>query len=164
MVDLSSFKKASPTGNKATTSSEEDPKVSKFKEAVREAEKSTLIFNLNLGKVPLINQDTMNTRVTMALSEMAASEEKKSGAIPSDDTASVIDDILSVTKGIKFFGRKTQTYRKAGDSRSGSFCTIPVRYDFHDKDSRIYAETTLRDKCKVQCTTPYPTILSNEPL
>jgi hypothetical protein len=101
----------------------------------------------------------MNTRVTVALSEMAAAEEKKSGSIPSEDTASIIDDVLSVSEGIKFFGKKTQTYRKTGDDRSGSYCTIPVRYDFADKESRIYAETMLRDKCKVQCTTPYPTIL-----
>ena len=41
----------------------------------------------------------------------------------------------------------------------GSFCTIPVKYSFKDKDTRIQAETALRSSCKVSCSTPYPVIL-----
>ena len=36
---------------------------------------------------------------------------------------------------------------------------MPVKYEFKDKDTRIKAETTLRSRCKVSCTTPYPVIL-----
>jgi hypothetical protein len=137
----------------------EDPKVKKFKDAIREAEKSTLIFNLNLGKVPVINQDTLSTRVTVALTEMAAAEENRQGRIPSDDTVNMIDDVLSVAKGMKFYGKATKSFKSSKDVRSGSFCTIPVRYDFNDIDTRIFAENTLKEKCKVQCATPYPTVV-----
>jgi hypothetical protein len=157
MVDLGSLSQQSRFPRNAATAV--DPKVKKFKEAVKDAEKSTLIFNLDLGKVPIINQDTMSTRVTGALMEMAAKVEKKQGNIPSEETVAAIDDVLSTATGMHFFGKATKSYSRTNDPRSGSFCTIPVKYDFSDKDTRQYAETVLKDCCKLQCATPYPTIL-----
>jgi hypothetical protein len=138
---------------------EQDPQVKKFKESVREAEKSTLLFNLNLGTVPIVNQDTMSTKVTKALSDRAAQVDGLNRSIPCEDTTLSLDDVLSVVKGMKFYGRSTRTYRNPKDRLSGSYCTIPVRYDFSDKETRTHAETVFRDKCKVQCLTPYPLIL-----
>jgi hypothetical protein len=137
----------------------QDPQVKKFKETVREAEKSTLLFNLNLGTVPIVNQDTMSTKVTKALSDRAAQVDGLNRSIPCEDTTLSLDDVLSVVKGMKFYGRSTKTYRNPKDRLSGSYCTIPVRYDFSDKETRTHAETVFRDKCKVQCSTPYPLIL-----
>ena len=39
--------------------SQEEADHRRFKEAVKEAERSTLIFNLDMGKVPLMNQETI---------------------------------------------------------------------------------------------------------
>jgi hypothetical protein len=171
MVDLSVFKRGrdpirgtqssqgSNTREGNNPDTDQDPRLKKFKDTVREAEKSTLVLNLNLGKVPTINQDTISKKVTIALTEMAAKTENAKGKIPSDETAASLDDVLSVVKGMKFYGKSTKSFRSKTNPDSGSYCTVPVRYDFHDMDARIYAETFLRDKCKVQCCTPYPTIL-----
>jgi hypothetical protein len=35
-------------------------------------------------------------------------------------------------------------------------CTLPVRFEFKDKDTRINAEKMLRKICKVSCAVPYP--------
>jgi hypothetical protein len=139
--------------------SQVDPKVSRFKEAVSDAEKSTLIFNLNLGNVPIMNQDTMSTKATVALTTMAAKIEKAKGTIPSDDTVTVLNDVLSVSTGIQFYGRKTKSYSRKNDPQSGEFCTVPVRYNFVDKEARMEAESVLREKCKVSCSVPYHTML-----
>jgi hypothetical protein len=145
--------------NSRETLPQVDPKLENFKEAVKEAEKSTLIFNLNLGTVPIMNQDTMSTKATCALTAMAAKLENAKGSIPSDDTVTTLNDVLSVSTGIQFYGRKTKSYRKKDDLQSGGFCTVPVRYNFNSKEDRIEAETVLRDKCKVACATPYHTML-----
>jgi len=137
----------------------EDPLVSNFKAKVKEAEKSTLLFNLDLGKTPIMNQNTISAKVTTALTSMAASVEGKQSSIPSDDAVAAIDDVLSVVKGMAFFGKSTKTYKNTRDKLSGAFCTIPVKYSFKDKDTRIRAEAILREKCQVNCSTPYPTIL-----
>jgi hypothetical protein len=160
MVDLASIADSNPGKPQGRRpQSQEDIKVKKFRDAIKEAEKSTLLFNLNMGRVPIINTDTMSSKVSMALADMAAAEENPPGKMPSHETLAAIDDVLSVAKGMKFLGRATKTYRKQNDDRSGSFCTIPVRYEFYDKESRVYAENLLRDKCKVQCSTPYPLIV-----
>lgn len=129
-----------------------------FKNAVKSAEKSSLLFNLNLGKVPIMNTNTMLTKATKALTEMASQSDGASSS-PSDDTVASIDDVLSMVKNVTFFGKQTKTYRHPSDQASGSYCTVPIRYEFKDKDTRVRAEMLLREKCKVMCSTPYhPTL------
>jgi hypothetical protein len=161
-VDLATLRVPSQSNNqnrRIVPDPEPDPEKTRFREAISEAEKSTLLFNLDLGKVPLINQDAISTKVTKALTEMAAAADKCKGKIPTDDTVSALDDVLSVVEGMKFFGKTTRSFRSDVNPNSGAYCTLPVRYDFADKDTRIFAETVLRDKCKVKCATPYPAIV-----
>ena len=84
-----------------------DPTISNFRTKVKEAEKCTLLFNLDLGKVPVMNQNTISSKVTAALTTMAASTEGKTSSIPSEDAIAAIDDVLSVVKGMDFFGKTT---------------------------------------------------------
>ena len=90
---------------------------------------------------------------------MAAKTEGKLSSTPSEESVAAIDDVLSMTTGMSLFGNSTKSYVNAKDSNSGAFCTIPVKYEFKDKDTRIRAETALRSRCKVSCATPYPVIL-----
>jgi hypothetical protein len=84
----------------------------KFKELIRDAELSTLIFNLDMGKVPVINKDTISKRATMALTNMAAKKEKSNTRIPSRDAIEAIDDVLGAACDITFFGNGTKTYKR----------------------------------------------------
>ena len=139
---------------------EEAAKLKKFKEAVKDAEKSTLLFNLDLGRSPIMNHDTMSTRASIALSKMAAKTENSPTSMPSEEARETLDDVLGLAKGITFFGKQTKTYRNPKDpENSGAFCTLPVKYEFKDRDTRARAEKVLRERCKVNCATPYPTIL-----
>ena len=155
LVDISTI---IPTVQTVTETKEEGDR-RRFKEIVKDAEKSTLIFNLNMGTVPIMNMETISKKATLALTAMAAQNEGKSTSTPSDEAVMAIDDVLSVTTGMSFFGNATKSYNNPRDKNSGAFCTLPVKYEFKDKDSRIRAETTLRARCKVSCTTPYPIIL-----
>jgi hypothetical protein len=136
-----------------------DPVVKKFKEAIKDAERSTLVFNLDMGKVPIMNRETMNKRATLALTTMATRKEQKTTSVPSEEAVMAIDDLLSVTEGMEFFGACTKSYSHPNDPNSRLYCTVPVKYEFKDKDSRVRAETTLRDRCDVRCTTPYPSMV-----
>ena len=126
-----------------------------FREIIKEAEKSTLIFNLDMGRVPLINQGTIGVKATTALTSMAAVAEGRSPSNPSNESVALIDDVLSVAESISFFGSGTRSVTGKG-ALSGSYCTVPVCYTFKDKDTRFRAEQALRNRCKVSCATPYP--------
>jgi len=145
-----------------TTGPVVDPKVKRFQDAVKSAEKSTLIFNLDMGTTKLLNEKSILSRATLSLTAKAAAVEGKPANRPSQATVEALDDVLSIAEGVTLFGKQTKAFRnngKADDPRNGTFFTIPLRYEFKDKDQRIAAETVLRERCKVECTTPYPTIL-----
>ena len=119
-----------------------------------------MIFNLELGQVPTINKETLSRKVTMALSEKAKAGDHDYNINDAEDT---IDDVLSCAK-LEFLGAGSKNFfnsRDATDKRNNKFCTMPVRLDFKDKETRIQAEISMRKLCKVSCSTPYPKKLRN---
>jgi predicted ribonuclease toxin of YeeF-YezG toxin-antitoxin module len=137
----------------------ENPAVRKFKDCVRDAERSSLILNLNMGRMPVVNKDTMSKRATLALTALAAKKENKKGTIPSSESVSAIDDVLSVVKNISFFGSGTKTYTNEKDEFSGAYCTAPVKYEFKDHETKFAAEKILKATSGINCSTPYPTLV-----
>jgi hypothetical protein len=151
-----------PTAKKIE--SPEEVKVRKFNEAIRDAERSTLCFNLNMGNKPIMNKTTIAERASLALTTMAAKAEGKSSPVPSHEAVSVIDDVISMVTKMEFYGANTKQYKgnekdKDTDKESPAFCTVPVKYQFKDREQRIFAEKQLRDTCKVKCATPYPVVV-----
>jgi hypothetical protein len=123
----------------------------RFRDAVREAEKSTVIFNLNMGNFPIMNPTTINQKATLALTAMAAKTELKKDGVPSQEAVASIDDILSITKNVSFFGNTTKPYHNPADPDHGKFYTVPVKYDFKDRDTRSKVEKILRARCGISC-------------
>ena len=137
---------------------EEEKKHRKFCEAIKEAERSTLIFNLDMGNTPIMNKHSMSEKASIALAKMAAHVEGKRGSVPSQDRIEALDDITSMVTNMEFFGTNTKVH-KGKDGKDTGFCTVPVKYQFKDRDQRTFAEKTLRETCKVKCSTPYPAIV-----
>jgi hypothetical protein len=138
--------------------------VKRVKKAINDAEKKTILFNLDLGNVPTMNRDTLSRKVTLALSSKVSSGNHDYDV---KDAEEVMDDILSCSK-LEFLGtttKKFQNDKNPNDTRNGKMCTMPVRFEFKDRDTRIQAETNLRKVCGVSCSVPYPkrlrTILNN---
>ena len=135
-----------------------DPEVTlanKVKKTLRDAERRTTIYGLDLGPAPTINKETISRKVTIALHDKA-----KEGAHDwaLQDAAEMIDDTLSCSQ-LEFLGSGTRKFynnRDNTDKRNGKMCTVPVRMDFKNKETRVQAETTLRSICKVNCSIPYP--------
>jgi hypothetical protein len=109
-----------------------------------------------MGYVPLQNKVTIQEKASLALTSMAAKKENKHTAVPSSDAIAAIYDFTSMVTNMDFYGSNTKQYKGKTDK---PFCTVPVRYQFKDRDVRTFAEKTLRDTCGVQCSTPHPTIV-----
>jgi hypothetical protein len=139
-----------------------DPKVQAFQDAVKHSERSTLIFNLNLGSKKTLNEKSILSQATLALSAAAAEVEGNKGRNPTREAVVALDDVMSVTQNVTLYGKVTRPYENKTnpqDPNNKTFFTMPIRYEFKDKDTRIEAETILRDTCNVDCATPYPVIL-----
>jgi hypothetical protein len=75
----------SSNSNSKKVETDEEKKVRKFAEAIKDAERSTLCFNLNMGNKPIMNKTTISERATLALTSMAAKVEGKNSAVPSPE-------------------------------------------------------------------------------
>jgi hypothetical protein len=140
--------------------SPEELKIRKFNEAIRDAERSTLCFNLNMGNKPLMNKTTIAEKAALALTAMAAKVENRNSSVPSPEAIAVIDDVTSQVTNMEFYGSNTKQYQgNDKDKESNAFCTVPVKYQFKDREQRVFAEKQLRDTCKVKCATPYPAVV-----
>jgi hypothetical protein len=127
----------------------------KLKTVLRDAEKKTVIFNLDLGKNQAMNKDTLSRKVTEALGTAVRSGKHDYHI---GDAEEVLDDILSCSK-LEFLGTKSKLFfndRNIEDTRNNAMYTMPVRMEFKDRETRFESEIMLRKLCKVNCSVPYP--------
>jgi hypothetical protein len=127
----------------------------KVQVALRDAEKKTVIFYLNLGTSQMMNKDSISRKVTTTLGQIVKDGKHDFNISDAED---VIDDILSCSK-LEFLGNTTKKFfnkRNTNDTRNDKMYTVPVRMDFRDRDTRFNAEISLRKICKVNCAVPYP--------
>jgi hypothetical protein len=132
----------------------------KVKQTLRDAEKKKVLFNLNLGKNPVMNKESLSRKVTESLCSTV-----KAGNHDYDiaDAEEVLDDILSCSK-LEFLGTTSKLYfnnRNPNDPMNNNTYTLPVRMDFKDRETRFEAEIMLRKICKVSCSVPYPKKMCN---
>jgi hypothetical protein len=131
--------------------SAEEAASAKVKQVLRDA----VLFNLNLGKNPIMNKDSLSRKVTESL---AATVTSGLHDFHIGDADTVLDDILSCAK-LEFLGNSSKLFynnRNPNDQRNNTMYTVPVRMDFKDRDTRFNAEVMLRKVCKVNCSVPYP--------
>jgi hypothetical protein len=114
-----------------------DPVKRKFEDAILDAGWLTLIFNLDMGKEePVLNNETMLKRATLAFNVYGGTKRKKTGTISSNEAVGAIADVLSIVINRTMFNNTTKTYMHLKDSCSGGFCTDSVKYKFKDWDTK----------------------------
>jgi hypothetical protein len=125
-----------------------------FIKAVKDAERSILLFNLNLGTTPIMNPNTISGKVTLSLLNIM--KEKENTAVPTQEVKDFINDILSQVVKMEFYGSKTVPCKIPGKSSlNGSYFTIPVKLMFKDRKGAQTASELLRDCVGISSTTPY---------
>jgi hypothetical protein len=151
-----SVKPPTTAGKKPPTNEEIQAK--RVRQAINKAEKSSILFDLNMGAVPIINKETLARKVTIAIHENASkSEQVSNGSVSKAEAEEMVDDMLTCAS-LDFLANgstKFKNEKDPSDPRIGKMCTLPVKLIFKGKDERIRAEQTLRKICKVRCSTPY---------
>jgi hypothetical protein len=152
-------------GNKKSTAAEHgiegeseiqvENSVDHFANAVKNAEKAVVIYNLNLGQAPLLNPATISSKVTSALIKAAVDNFKECG----NSTAAageMVNDLLSQVKSMDLFGKGTKPCKDPKNPGSnGAFYTVPVKLTFNNKQVSKHVNEILRQKYKVSTSIPY---------
>jgi hypothetical protein len=132
----------------------ERPQVDPFTAAVREAERSVLIHNLNLGNTPVLNPTTISAKITTALVSAAACGDGRSTINDSDKE--ITSDIMSLVQGMELYGTGTRPCRLPGNpSQNGTYYTVPVKFSFQNKQTAQRVSDLLKTRYKINTSVPY---------
>ena len=72
---------------------------------------------------------------------------------------------MSCAGDVTFLGQATRPYKNGRDSKdpkNGSYHTMPVKFEFEDRQQRIYFEQTMRVNCKLRASISLPPFLQKE--
>ncbi len=122
------------------------------------AEKTAVIFDADLGPSPVANRTALNIAFSTGLRDATIKAADESGGDPAEGVR-VVSDALSCADNVDFLGQTT--VRKI-DKRDPCkpialpFCTMPVKLDFPDKNTRIHFEKTVRKHCNLKASISLP--------
>jgi hypothetical protein len=149
---------ASAAANPPPSRPRVEPGTPELKAALATAEKTAVVFDADLGRVPVANRSTLNGAFAAGLKAATMKVADESGG-DANESIRVVNDALSCVDNLDFVGQTSA--RKIDKSDPANpiplpFCTMPVRLDFPDRNTRIHFEKTLRKHCGLKATMSLP--------
>ncbi len=152
---------AEPAANAAPSRPRVEPGTAELRAALIKADKSVVIFDADLGRLPVANRATLNGNFAAGL-KAATVKVAEEGGGDVNEGIRVVNDALSCADDLEFVG---QTSSQKIDKRDPAnpvtlpFCTMPVKLEFQNRNNRIHFEKTLRKHCNLKATMSLPTII-----
>jgi hypothetical protein len=126
--------------------------------ALTAADKTAVVFDADLGAAPAANRNTLNGAFAAGLKAATMKVAEGTGGDVNEGIR-IVNDALSCADNLDFVG---QTSSRKIDKRDPAnpvtlpFCTMPVRLDFPDRNTRIHFEKTLRKHCGIKASMSLP--------
>jgi hypothetical protein len=137
------------------------PGVRELREGLERAEKESVLFGANLGPLTMANRSGLVNALCSGIRDSVVNTATEKGNDPNEAVRDM-EDALSCVTDMEFIGDKSRKYIKEGDDRSNTFCTMPVKFKFEDRNSRINFEKTLREHCGMRATISLPKPIRTE--
>jgi hypothetical protein len=136
------------------------PGVRELKEGLEKADKESILYDTNLGNVTIANRNNLAAAFSAGIRNAAIEKAVSEKADPAE-AVRIVDDALSCVQDMEFIGSQSQKFinrNNENDSRNNTFCTMPIKFKFEDRNMRIHFETTIRSQCglKSQISLPKP--------
>ena len=135
-----------------------EPGTNELRAALAAAEKSAVVFDVDLGPSPVANRGTLNAALAGGL-KSAALKVSGGSADAFGEGVRVVNDALSCADNVDFLGQTSTVKIDKRDPENPiihDFCTMPVKLDFPDKNSRIHFEKSLRKHCNLKAQMALP--------
>ena len=129
-----------------------------LREAMERADTESVLYYAHLGYDPTFNRNRLSANLSAGLKSATISK----ATLAEGDVAEavrVLDDAFSGVVDINFLGQSSSAYhnrRRADDPKNGTFCTMPVKLRFSDRDSRIFFENTVKKVVDLKATQSFP--------
>ena len=131
-------------------------------DALNKSEKELVVFGVNLGAAGMAHRGTLNSNFTTDLQRKVV--EKATGKPDTDvnESLRIVEDALSCAESIDFMGPRSSPYVNQREGATGSFCSMPVKLSFQDRDTRINFERTVRDNTGLRVIQSLPKSVRDE--
>jgi hypothetical protein len=135
-----------------------EPGTAELRAALTAADKTAVVFDVDLGAAPAANRNTLNGAFSAGLKAATVKVAEGTGGDVNEGIR-IVNDTLSCADNLDFVG---QTSSRKIDKRDPEnpvtlpFCTMPVRLDFPDRNTRIHFEKTLRKHCGIKASMSLP--------
>ena len=129
-----------------------------LREALEAAEKTAVMFEADLGPLPLANRDKLGHQFSAGI-RAAAMRKAEAGGKDPVEAVRVVADAVSCVADIAFLGQATAKFEnkfRKDDERNGKFCTMPVKLTFPDRSARVHFERVMRSECDMRATMSLP--------
>ncbi len=157
-ASFASVAAGSAVPSQATVRPRQEPGAAELKAALASAEKTAVVFDADLGRLPAANRGVLNGAFAAGLkaATMKVAEESGGDAV---ECIRIVNDALSCVDNMDFIGQSSARKIDKIDPANPitlPFCTMPVKLDFPDRNTRIHFERTLRKHCGMKASMSLP--------
>jgi hypothetical protein len=134
------------------------PGLKELKEGLARADRESIMFDLDLGKNTIANRNGLASAFSATVRKSAIDTALTAGKDPAE-AVRVMDDVLSCVADMEFIGSASQKFinkRNISDNRNNTFCTMPVKLRFDDRNTRIHFEKSMREFCNLRANISLP--------
>ena len=96
-----------------------------LRECLDNVDRTTIMFEANLGHTPTANRDNLLLAFGNGIKSAAISKAKQT-AKDTNNTLRLVNDAMSCITGTEFVGTHSTLFKNKQNLRNGSFCTMPV--------------------------------------
>ena len=136
----------------------------KMREAMGRADTESVLYDAHLGYAVTFNRSRLSANLSAGLKSAAVAMATLAEG-DATESVRVLDDAFSGVVDVDFLGQASSAYhnrRRADDPKNGTFCTMPVKLRFTDRDSRIYFENTVKNVTGLKATQSFPKQMRTE--
>ena len=128
------------------------------------ADTESVLYDAHLGNAVTFNRSRLSANLSAGLKSAAVAMATLAEG-DATESVRVLDDAFSGVVDVDFLGQASSAYhnrRRADDPKNGTFCTMPVKLRFTDRDSRIYFENTVKNVTGLKATQSFPKQIRTE--
>jgi len=131
-------------------------------DALERADKESVMFGANLGAAGLAHRGSLNANLTADLQRRVVGRGDGKPEQVVQESLRIVEDALSCVENLDFMGPRSQPYVNQREGATGSFCSMPVRLTFLDRDSRINFERSIREHTGLRAVQSLPKSVRDE--
>jgi len=131
-------------------------------DALDRADKEAVMFGANLGEVGIAHRGTLNANLTADLQRKVVGKAEGKPEHQVKESLRIVEDALSCVENLDFMGPRSKPYINQREGATGSYCSMPVKLSFQDRDSRINFERSVREHAGLRAVQSLPKPIRDE--